>query len=177
MLLADRLGQPVLYRYVSEHDDVGVVTDMLHEAYAPLAADGMHFLASFQNPRTTKFRMSMGETIVAFTDDVLVGIITLSEALETRGSPFYDRPDVAKFGQFAVKVSHQRRGIGSTLMQMVERRAAEKGLVQIALDTSEHAAELIALYQAKGYRFVEYVRWPDVNYRSMIFAKPLSPKP
>lgn len=43
----------------------------------------------------------------------------------------------------------------------------------LALDTSEHAAHLITFYQSKGYAFVEHVQWPDVNYRSMIFAKTL----
>lgn len=43
----------------------------------------------------------------------------------------------------------------------------------LALDTSEHAAHLIALYQSKGYAFVEHIQWRDVNYRSMIFAKRL----
>ena len=40
-------------------------------------------------------------------------------------------------------------------------------------NTSEHAAGLIAMYVAKGYRFIEYVQCPDVNYRSMIFSKSL----
>ena len=29
------------------------------------------------------------------------------------------------------------------------------------------------LYQARGYRFVEYCQWEVTNYRSMIFAKRL----
>ena len=83
------------------------------------------------------------------------------------------RPDVAGFGQFAVRPSHQRRGIGSTLLTLVDGLAREKNVKMLALDTSEHAIELIALYEAKGYRFVEYVQWSDVNYRSRIFAKTL----
>lgn len=44
----------------------------------------------------------------------------------------------------------------------------------LALDTSERALHLIALYQAKGYRFVEHITSPDVNYRSVILAKVLA---
>jgi GNAT superfamily N-acetyltransferase len=117
--------------------------------------------------------MAAGETIVAVGEDGVVGIITLRDAERTGGSPFYDRPDVALFGQFAVRPAHQHCGIGSTLISLVERRAREKGVVELALDTSERAGELIALYQNRGYRFVEYIQWPDVNYRSMIFAKHL----
>ena len=91
----------------------------------------------------------------------------------TKGSPFYDRADVAGFGQFAVRPSYQGRGIGSRLLNLVEQRAKEKNVAMLALDTSEDATHLITLYQSKGYSFVEHIRWPDVNYRSMIFAKPL----
>ena len=104
---------------------------------------------------------------------MIVGIITLAEAAATDGTPFYDRPDVADFGQFAVRPEYQGNGIGSRLIEMVETRAREKGLGELALNTSEHAHHLIAMYPKKGFRFVEYHRWPDVNYRSVIFSKTL----
>lgn len=146
---------------------------MLHEAYAPLAEQGLRFLATHQDSGMTRRRMSRGDTILALEADEIVGTITLKDVEHTSGSPFYDRPDVAGFGQFAVRPSHQRRGIGSTLLKLVEALAWEKNVKMLALDTSEHASELVALYEAKGYSFVEYVQWPDVNYRSRIFAKAL----
>ena len=147
---------------------------MLHDAYAPLAAQGLRFLATHQDSATTRRRMSRGDTILALDADQIVGTITLKDVEHTTGSPFYDRSDVAGFGQFAVRPSHQRRGIGSTLLSLVEGLAREKDVKMLALDTSEHANELIVLYESKGYRFVEYVQWPDVNYRSRIFAKALT---
>lgn len=147
---------------------------MLHEAYAPLAEQGMRFMASHQDAQTTKRRMDRGKTILALNGILaVVGTITLRHAAKTSGSPFYNRPDVAGFGQFAVSPSHQKSGIGATLLELVERLAREKGVGMLALDTSEHAEHLIAFYRAKGYEFVEYVQWSDVNYRSMIFAKSL----
>ena len=146
---------------------------MLHEAYAPLAQQGLRFLATHQDSETTRRRMSRGETIVAVGVGEIVGTITLKDADKTAGSLFYNRPEVAGFGQFAVRPSHQGAGVGSRLLDLVERRAREKGLAMLALDTSEHATHLIALYESKGYAFVEHVWWPDVNYRSMILAKPL----
>jgi len=146
---------------------------MLHEAYAPLAEQGMRFVASHQNSDTTRLRMGRGETIVALDGLAIVGIITLKDAANTKGSPFYDRPDVAGFGQFAVRPSDQNLGIGSTLLALVEERALQKGVVELGLDTSEHAFHLIQLYQSKGYRFVEYVQWSATNYRSVLLAKRL----
>lgn len=77
--------------------------------------------------------------------------MTLKDAAATHGSPFYDRPDVASFGQFAVRPSHQGCGIGSTLMRLVEQRARDKGAAALALDTAEHATHLIVMYEVKGY--------------------------
>ena len=79
--------------------------------------------------------MTAGETFVATDGSSIVGIITLADAARTHGSPFYDRPDVADLGQFAVRPSHQRRGVGSRLIEIVERRALEQGVIERALTT------------------------------------------
>ncbi len=170
---ADERDRPITYRYIRPGDDVAAITAMLHEAYAPLAAQGMRFLATHQDADTTRRRMSGGLTILALDDDTIVGTVT-THLEPAPHPPFYRRPGVARFSQFAVRPSHQRNGIGSTLLRLVEAIVVESGATVLALDTSERAAHLIALYQAKGYEFVEHVRWPDVNYRSAILAKDLS---
>ena len=173
--IPSKSANEITYRYLSSHDDVDAITEMLHAAYAPLRQAGMNFLASHQTPNVTKSRLARGETIVALDGREIVGIVTLAEAAETRGSALYNRPDVASFGQFAVRPSHQGRGIGSRLLELVERRAAEKGVAELALDTSERAVDLVAFYESRGYRFVEYVQWDVTNYRSKVFAKRLTP--
>lgn len=65
------------------------------------------------------------------------------------------------------------RGTGSALMDLVERRAGEKRVTELALDTSEGAADLIGFYERRGYRFIEYVQWEVTNYRSRVFSKTL----
>lgn len=67
----------------------------------------------------------------------------------------------------------QRQGIGSRLMDIVEARACERGVAELALDTSEHAEALIAMYARRGDRFIEYSQWDVVNYRSVILSKRL----
>jgi GNAT superfamily N-acetyltransferase len=173
MALAPPSDPTIEYRCLQPSDDLEALTHLLHDAYAPLAAAGMRFVASHQDVETTRQRLAKGETFVAVSGDQIVGTITLAEAAATRGSPFYDRPDAADFGQFAVRPDLQRRRIGSELIAMVEQRAREKGVVELALNTSEHATGLIAMYKKKGYRFIEYVQWDDVNYRSVILSKTL----
>ncbi len=109
-------------------DNLDVITGLPHEAYAPLAAAGMRFVASHQDAVTTRQRLEDGETFVAPAGDLIVGIVTLKEVHATHGTPFCDRSDVADCGQFADRPSYQGHGIGSRLIELVERRAREKGL-------------------------------------------------
>jgi GNAT superfamily N-acetyltransferase len=173
IVIGDKRGRGIRYRYVRPADDLEEITSMLHQAYAPLAAAGLRHIASHQDAARTRRRMERGETILALDGDVIVGTITLADADKTGGSPFYDRPDVASFGQFAVRPHYQGTGIGGTLMELVERRARERGVAVLGLDTSEPATDLIALYQRRGFSFIEHVQWSEVNYRSVVMGKKL----
>jgi len=119
--------------------------------------------------------MNRGETILALDGDAVVGTITLRDTTETHGSPFCDQSDVAAFSQFAVRPSHQGCGIGSTLLNLVEMRAREKGgqCAWARYGRGGRSSDRVVSIE-KGYEFVEYVQWPDVNYRSVILAKPLA---
>lgn len=155
-------------------DSVDELTELLHRAYASLAAGGMRYLASHQSPRMTRKRIKKGECFVALDGGRIVGTITLVPPGKTAGTPHYDRRDVASFHQFAVDPALQGRGLGARLLALVERRAVELGARELAFDTSEHAAALIAFYGRRGFRFVEHCRWKSVNYRSVVMSKPLA---
>ncbi len=171
----DRHGNPILIRYLRESDDLQALTELLHRAYAPLAEAGMRFVASFQDVEVTRQRVSGGDTIVGVEAGQIIATITLKPPATTKGSAFYDRPDVASVGQFAVAPEHQHRSIGTILGGVAEQRAQELGARYLALDTSERATHLIALYEAHGFRQVETVQWEGLNYRSVVMAKLLSP--
>jgi len=158
-------------------DSLAALTTLLHRAYGPLAEAGLRFHASYQGEDVTLRRISEGECMLAVRDGQVVGTLTLKDADQTGGSPWYDRPEVASFGQFAVEPRLQGLGIGTALMDWAEERAREKGVREIALDTAEGAARLIRWYSSRGYRFIEHVQWPrdTVNYRSVILSKTLAP--
>jgi predicted N-acetyltransferase YhbS len=118
----------IIYRRLLPTDDLEIITALLHEAYAPLAAVGMRLVASHQSALVTRQRMDRGETFVAADGDVIVGVTTLGQPDAARESPLCARPDVADFGQFAVRPAYQGRGIGSRLMDIVEARATRASL-------------------------------------------------
>jgi GNAT superfamily N-acetyltransferase len=59
------------------------------------------------------------------------------------------------------------------MMSMIEERAKELGAHEIALDTSEHADDLIKMYEKRGYKHVSHVQWGETNYRSVVLSKVL----
>lgn len=161
----------VRLRPLADSDSLEDLTELLHRAYAPLLAAGMRFHASHQDVAVTRERCADGEAWVAEEGGRVVGTITYHAPGRSGGTPWYERPGVASFGQYAVEPGLQGRGIGRALMDLVERRAREDGAREIACDTSERAAHLIEKYQRRGYRFVEHAQWDVTNYRSVVLSK------
>jgi GNAT superfamily N-acetyltransferase len=154
-------------------DSVEELTDLLHHAYLELAEMGFRYWATHQSVDDTRRRVGGAECWVALLDGRLVGTITLRPCAKARGCPFYDRPEVAVFSQFAVEPGLQRLGVGSRLLDLVERRARKTGASELALDTAERAEHLITLYEKRGYRCVGNVDWDKTNYRSVVMSKRL----
>lgn len=171
------LAEDVEVRRLSDDDSLAELTELLHRSYARLAAMGLYFVATSQTVDVTARRVRRGECYVGVAGGRIVATVTFRPAATTCDSPWLDRPDVCSFQQFAVDPPLQGRGVGRRLVALCERRAAETGAAELALDTAESAGHLIRLYERLGFRFVEHVRWPDVNYRSVVMSKSVSGRP
>lgn len=155
-------------------DSVEDITAMLHRAYGRLADQGLHYNASHQSPRHTQDRLIGGTSFLAVIDGRIVGCISLYPGRPNAYHSYYQRDDVAYFGQFAVEPEFQGHGIGRMLYQMVENHARLLGKSYLALDTAEPALDLIAMYRRWGFEIVDEADWTSTNYRSVIMAKPLA---
>lgn len=166
--------QSFLIRPIRTSDSLDELTELLHAAYKPLGEMGLRFFATHQTVEQTRDRVESGECFVAELDGEVVGTITLYTEPYDSSPDWYRREDVGWFGQFAVEPSLQRKGIGRKMIEFIESRARERGLMEIALDTSEKASHLIAYYQKMGWRVVDETQWEVTNYRSLILSKSLS---
>ena len=166
-------ASPFTIRPLAPSDFLSEMTELLHRAYAPLRQRGLHYIATSQNEATTRRRIARGECWVAEWGRRLVGTVTFRPAGTTRGCDWYDKADVASFEQLAVEPGLQCRGIGGALLDIAENRARNTGAVELSLDTWERAEALIAWYSGRGYRFVQWVTWEVVNYRSVVLSKDL----
>ena len=170
------LPRDLTTRRLEEGDSLAELTDLLHRAYARHAARGLHFVATHQDVATTAKRVANGETFVCTLDGRLVATVTLRPPSIETGCPWYERRDVAVLTQLAVDPALGRLGIGSMLVERCAARAGELGMAELALDTSEHAEDLIAYYTSRGFRLVDRADWrPHVNYRSVVMSRALAP--
>lgn len=166
-------------RRLAAGDSFAELTELLHAAYAPLAAAGMRFWATHQDEETTRKRAQEGECWVAVETATgrLVGTIALRLPGTAKGCAWFERADVAVCGQFGVTPELKGRGLGAALMHAVVERARELGATELAGDTAETATHLLAMYERWGFRRVGHVQWDAVNYRSVILSKRLAPSP
>ncbi len=169
----DEFNAKPVFRTWREGDSITALTTLLNEAYRPLAEAGFRYVASWQDEEITRRRIGRGECMLAVAAGEIVGSILLCKPPPHAVAPSYERSDLAMFQQFAVAPAWQGRGLGGTLLTLTEQRARELGATELAFDTSEGATGLIAWYERKGYRFVEYCDWEVTNYRSVIYAKTL----
>lgn len=165
------------FRPLTENDSFEELTALLHLGYKRLADMGLRFVATNQDVATTRKRAGEGACWVGTLDGRLVATVTLYDAKRASGCAWYDRPEVASFGQFTVHPDLQGTGVGSRMMELVEGLARDGGAQELALDTAEPAQHLIRYYKNRGYRFIEYVQWDVTNYRSVILSKRLVPNP
>lgn len=168
------INRKIVVRLLDARDSISDLTEMLHRAYKRHADRGMRVVAAYQDASLTAKRIQSGECyIAALRDDErkFVGTIVFKDAKNTKGTPWFERGDVASFSQLAVEPWLQGRGIGGLLIRQAEDRAIETGAAHISLSTPEPATELLAMYRHKGYEFVEHTQWPGTNYQSVILSK------
>jgi GNAT superfamily N-acetyltransferase len=163
----------IVIRPLRTDDSVEELTELLRRGYKILADMGLRYLATHQDADITRQRIENAECFVAEYKGKIIATITFNMPDKTDGAPWYDRPEVAHFQQFAVEPKFQRHGIGTRIMKFIEDYARKKGVIELALDTSEKATHLIDWYKKLGYRFIGYADWDETNYRSVIMSKTL----
>lgn len=167
-------ASPLVIRPWSETDSVSELTALLHRAYAGLARMGLRFWATHQSDEVTAARIADGQCFVGLLDGRIVGTILFKNQSQTKGSPWYDRPEVASIAQFGVEPDLQAKGLGRQLMAFAEEQAIVGGAKELALDTAEPATHLIAWYSKLGFRHVGHEQWQHTNYRSVMLSKALT---
>ena len=170
--VCDRVGHVELRRFDPARDSFVALTALLHRAFAPLGAMGLNCTCVDQTVETTRLRAMRGNCYVAVCEGRIVGTMTLYASDHESPCELYRRDDIASLRQFAVEPVWQARGIGTLLIAFAEHWAATRGCAELALDTPQPAAHLIAFYRAQGFRIADFTRFDGKHYDSAILSKP-----
>ena len=133
---------------------------------------GLNFMATHQPDKVTKKRVEKGESFVIEHEGKLIAAVSLYKSHKSK-CEWYNNEGVSYFGQFAVVPDFQNLVIGSVMMEFLESYAKEKRVKELSLDTSDKALHLLEYYKKRGYRFIQYHKWDEVNYRSIVLSKKL----
>lgn len=120
-------------------------------------------------------RVGQGAGYVALVDGAVVGTIMFEPGDQTGGCPGLNRLDLGNLGEYPVAPERQALKLGARL-DLMEAGAAEMGAHEIAPDTAECAAHLIAWEGQGGDRLIEHAHWGPTNDRIVIMMQMRPPK-
>ena len=166
------IGSVALRRFDPARDSYAQLTAMLHRAFARLGMMGLNCTCVDQPVGVTQRRALAGDCFVAVCNGQVVGTMTLCAPDADSPCEQYRRDDVASVRQLGIDPKWQGRGIGKSLLTLAEHWAATRGFAELALDTPEPAAHLIAFYRAQGFRIVDTHSFDGKRYDSAILSKP-----
>jgi GNAT superfamily N-acetyltransferase len=171
-------------RPLHRDDSLQALTELLHAAYASLAAQGWNFTAVDQSVEVTRQRLEGAQAFVAVSEGRLVGTIAVrgpKSREETYISdpppPLYTAPGTAILAQLGVHPDWRGQGTAERLIDAAESWARRQGYHRIALDTAEPASALRARYARRGYAEVGTVQWQGKTYRSVLMCRSLHSDP
>jgi DNA-binding MarR family transcriptional regulator/predicted GNAT family acetyltransferase len=94
------------------------------------------------DPEAASYRPPQGRFLIAWSDDLPVGCVSLRPLAGT----------TAEVKRLWVDASARGQGLARRLMQAIEEEARGMGLAALKLDTNSALIEAIALYHATGWR-------------------------
>ncbi len=149
-------------------DDAAELTKLVNEAYRELADLGLNFTGTYQDKKITLERMLDAEVYLLYRDRDLIASISIS--IQQDGESALRCLYVH---QLAVHPDHKRKGIGTYLLELAERRAHHDAIARIQLDTAIPALHLVKLYESLGYKPIKQVQWEGKTYQSYVMEKTL----
>lgn len=167
-------------RMLAVRDSLQALTDLLHRAYAPLAARGMNFAAATQSVEVTAQRAARGQCFVAVRNRMIVGTANVcgpEDSSEQPPVPWFSERNTAHVHQLAVAPEVRRLGVGARLVQRCEGWARDNGYRSMVAGAALGAQEMLSMFRRLGYNEVAQAQGPDLAYRSVILRKSLDHSP
>jgi len=166
------MNVPVTIRAISTADNMVLLTELIHAAYAKQAANNLRYWATHQTVEDTAGRFATGHGLIAELNGNILGTLTVRPPQPASQVEIYREPDIWTFSQFAVLPTFQGIGIGRQFHDVALAFARANGGRWMALDTAAPANKLIEMYLRWGYKIVGECDWrPQTNYLSIVMCR------
>ena len=144
----------------AEERDLPAILDLIHRAYAANVAMGFRYSGATETFDSLAQAWREDKVYKLVADGAIAGTIRLT-------------PHDGYLGvwRLCVDPALQRRGLGTALLRFAEEEAARLGLARVRLDTAKPFRDLVDWYRRRGYEVVAEVRYPQVNYPSLVMEK------
>jgi GNAT superfamily N-acetyltransferase len=166
------LEREVEIRKGTEQDPKEQIDDLFHTAHALISDHALHRY-SLDGLFGQEKDQPHGELYLAVSEPRLIGGLIFFDPANTKGCPYFDRPDVASIGPFAVVPEFQGHGLGDAMLEMIEARARESGAKELALEIAPEATHALQHFLKQGFRFAETARRQGSSEKSIILSKSL----
>jgi ribosomal protein S18 acetylase RimI-like enzyme len=146
-------------------NDASRVAALLVDAYRLWTKRGLNPKAATYTATDVVADLAYKEVWLLEHEGALVGTVTVRIVGAGDGRYLY-------VTHLATPTVEHSRGLGSELMDRVERLALQREIRDVRLDTAVVMTELIAFYQGRGYAtFGERNHWEGTNYESQHYQK------
>jgi GNAT superfamily N-acetyltransferase len=166
------ISSQVLIRPWNTDDSVDTLTQILHRAFAQGPGQPYPYPVARQDAQATREQIRQGKCWIAEIDGRLVGVGIVWPPTACSWRALCNARNGAHLRQLAVEPQFQGMGIGGRLLEACELGALAMNAPTL-WGSSPVGARQLSLYRRHGYRIVEYKRWPNTDYESVIFAKRL----
>lgn len=128
---------------MATYDDIPAILSITREAFVKYQQmSGVEHLAALEESyNDVKNDIDTKVVLLALSDGEPVGSV--------RVEVFPDK--TAYLSRFAVKVTSQNNGIGKSIMNLVDRIMAKKGVTEMRLHTGAKITSLIRFYYGRGF--------------------------
>jgi len=145
----------------ADESDLDQILALTHRAYARNVALGFRYTGATESMDSLRHSWERERVYKLVFAHEIVGSVRLIDVDEK----------CLEVKRLCVDPAYQKRGLGSKLLRFAEEEARGRGFSRVRLDTAKPFRELVEWYARQGYSIVGEMRFPDVNYDSVLMEK------
>lgn len=157
--------EPDMRTEAAAEADLPAILELTHAAYAQNVVLGFRFSGASEAMESLRESWRKERVYKLVLGGRIVGSVRL-----------VDLPrKVLEVKRLCVHPEFQKRGLGKRLLRFAEEEARRRGCERVRLDTAKPFHALVDWYRRQGYSIVGEMRFPTVDYDSVLLEKRLDP--